>query len=84
VALPASEEGLMLDAKPTAAQLAISQQIAADLFHDGSDRKADRLVMEHVIKGNKMFGGGWCEQAVADRIALELARHGWHPSEQVK
>jgi len=58
---------------PSPAQRAVAQQIAADLFHDGTERVAHRLVMEHVIDSVPHLGAGWVESAVANRIAQHLA-----------
>lgn len=42
-----------------------AKRIAAFLFKDVSGRKAHRLVME--LEDGKL-GGGWCQNAVRDRV----------------
>lgn len=47
----------------------LARQIASDLFTDGSGQRTRRLVFDY---HDDMKGTGWCEQAVADRIAAAL------------
>lgn len=50
----------------------LAAKIADDLFTNGCDEKAERLVLE---LPNGRDGGGWCKQAVADRILQALNAH---------
>lgn len=48
---------------------ALAEAIARDLFTNGSGERAQRLVLE--LPG-KRDGGGWCEEAMSNRIAEHL------------
>ena len=52
----------------------VAETIAQDLFTNGNGDRAKRLVSE-LPDGRD--GGGWCESAVVDRIAMMLDRHGF-------
>jgi len=52
----------------------VAEQIAADLFTNGDGEKAQRLVSE---LSDGRDGGGWCESAVVDRVAMLLDKHGF-------
>jgi len=47
----------------------VAEQIADDLFRNGSGQKAERLVLELSDGRN---GGGWCRRAVVDRVNAKL------------
>jgi hypothetical protein len=55
----------------TLADRAIAEQIAAELFVNGSGEKARRLVLELEDGRN---GGGWCKEAIVDRVADAIER----------
>lgn len=44
---------------------ALAESIAARLFTNGNNDRADRLVLE---LAGKRDGGGWCERAAVDQI----------------
>lgn len=48
----------------------VAREIADDLFHNGVGQEADRLVL--TLQPNRDIGG-WCKQAVVDRIASALS-----------
>ncbi len=56
--------------------LKLAEDIAADLFTNGSGDKADRLVsMQEPSGGTPRNLGGWCEAAVRDRVYDLIQRH---------
>jgi hypothetical protein len=51
----------------------LAKEIAADLFLDYNGKKADRLEAKFKQEdGTEKPGGGWCEEAVIDRIEEKL------------
>lgn len=55
----------------TAADRRMAKDVAASLFVDGAGVPARRLVMERYQ--GQFNEAGWCERAIADRIATALA-----------
>lgn len=55
----------------------LAKLIAKELFSDAwDDVRADRLAMMVKQKdGTEKMRGGWCEQAVVERIVMMLKKH---------
>lgn len=50
----------------------LANRIADDLFRNGAGAEAARLVLELKDTTYGEYGGGWCKQAVVDRIKAIL------------
>lgn len=61
----------MMERKKNNPHRKLAEKIARSLFTDGQGERADRLQMMHKThpSPSERAGAGWCEAAVADRIA---------------